>query len=474
MPSRTVWSDSTGVKGATVTVEERSVGNNVRLRWPKGGEYDPSRGYATKSLGFSIRDENGRKVPAKMKRAIKELNRKYDELDLEETKRDQPPPKTLRELFDRHDRQYAKHLKGATRDRYRARGEAWARVLGMSTDPGDVTEDRVLGFLDRRSSGAIDARGRTVPPSEREAVGPRTVEKDLVFLQGVYKWAIKQKGWFTENPVAKLEANHKNKRDNPLWPREKNPKQPVATEALYQAIRPIAAEHQMEIRWNKSRERQRSYLLDLIDIANGTGRRITAICGLKHGDVDLTPRDGAPYGTLFWSAEYDKMDNEGVVEIDPVTREAVQRAIENCPGPKSDSDFLFPRPGSTEEPLTKDLACKWYRRAERKLRERLEQRAQAERRARDIEWKGPYRRPENLDEVPRVGKAPNLTWPERRGFHAYRRKWVNDRKHLPDVELAEVGGWSSPDTVRRVYQQSDRQGRLAVVLATTDTPHPTG
>ena len=28
-------------------------------------------------------------------------------------------------------------------------------------------------------------------------------------------------------------------------------------------------------------------------------------------------------------------------------------------------------------------------------------------------------------------------------WHAYRRKWATERKHLPDVDVAAAGGWKS-------------------------------
>ena len=49
-------------------------------------------------------------------------------------------------------------------------------------------------------------------------------------------------------------------------------------------------------------------------------------------------------------------------------------------------------------------------------------------------------------------------------WHAYRRKWATERKHLPDVDVAAAGGWANPNTLRLVYQQADQETMLRVVL----------
>jgi hypothetical protein len=50
------------------------------------------------------------------------------------------------------------------------------------------------------------------------------------------------------------------------------------------------------------------------------------------------------------------------------------------------------------------------------------------------------------------------------GFHAFRRKWATERKHLPAVDVAAAGGWSGTDTLLRCYQQADDVTMLAVIL----------
>jgi len=49
-------------------------------------------------------------------------------------------------------------------------------------------------------------------------------------------------------------------------------------------------------------------------------------------------------------------------------------------------------------------------------------------------------------------------------WHAYRRKWATERKHLPDVDVAAAGGWKTVLTMKTAYQQADPHGILTVVM----------
>ena len=49
-------------------------------------------------------------------------------------------------------------------------------------------------------------------------------------------------------------------------------------------------------------------------------------------------------------------------------------------------------------------------------------------------------------------------------WHAYRRKWVTERKHLPDVDVAAAGGRKDTQSLKSAYQQADAETMLRVVL----------
>ena len=50
-----------------------------------------------------------------------------------------------------------------------------------------------------------------------------------------------------------------------------------------------------------------------------------------------------------------------------------------------------------------------------------------------------------------------------RGWHSLRRKFATDLMDLPLKVLCELGGWKSPQTVLRCYQQADA-GQLRKAL----------
>ena len=85
---------------------------------------------------------------------------------------------------------------------------------------------------------------------------------------------------------------------------------------------------------------------------------------------------------------------------------------------------LFPAPKDATRSIRKDIMGKWLAKAER------------------------------LAELP---KLQGGRW------HPYRRLWATERKHVPVQDVAAAGGWSSVETVRQIYQQSDPAGVLRAV-----------
>ena len=206
-------------------------------------------------------------------------------------------------------------------------------------------------------------------------------------------------------------------------PIEKNPMRPVATEDRYEAIRAVTDEHTMEIRWNSRRTPVRSYLSELLDLANDTGRRLSAICALRYEDLDLERKEHAPHGSITWPADTDKMGYERTVPVSQTVHKALDRILMERPG--IGAAPLFPTPGDNTKPTTRHLADKWLREGER---------------------------------LAGVEPQKGSLW------HAYRRKWATERKHLPDADVAAAGGWADPNTLRKVYQQADAETMLQVVL----------
>jgi integrase len=61
---------------------------------------------------------------------------------------------------------------------------------------------------------------------------------------------------------------------------------------------------------------------------------------------------------------------------------------------------------------------------------------------------------------------------DRGAFHAYRRLFASERKHLPDVDLMRAGGWRDLATMKRSYQQADPATTLRVIENEPETREP--
>lgn len=194
----------------------------------------------------------------------------------------------------------------------------------------------------------------------------------------------------------------------------------MATQDRFEAIRKVSDQVLMDVRWEGKREERRSYLSELVDLANGTGRRLSAICSLRFEDLRLSE---GPYGSIRWPADTDKTGRETVVPIGPDVRKAVDRVRKERPG--IGTAPLFPKPTDPAEPMSSHLAAKWLRKAE---------------------------------ELAGLETQKGSLW------HAYRRKWATERKHLPDVDVAAAGGWKETTSLKRAYQQADSETMLSVVL----------
>jgi integrase len=65
--------------------------------------------------------------------------------------------------------------------------------------------------------------------------------------------------------------------------------------------------------------------------------------------------------------------------------------------------------------------------------------------------------------LPRAEKLAGLPKQEGSLWHAFRRKWATERKHLPAPDVAAAGGWSDLNTLLTVYQQPDAETMFRVV-----------
>lgn len=213
-------------------------------------------------------------------------------------------------------------------------------------------------------------------------------------------------------------------RENPIRhytpKKEENVKRPVATTDRYEALMKVADRVFMEIRWHGKREKRLSYFGELLTLAYHTGKRISAICQLRYEDLRL--KEG-PFGSIRWPGDTDKEGKEWNAPLNAEARKAIDAIMADRPG--VGQGCLFPSPMKPTKPVSRHLAKDWLLRAE------------------DLA---------SLDHLPQGG------------WHSYRRAWATMRKHLPDVDVAQAGGWKTVETLKLAYQHTDEATLINVVM----------
>ena len=129
-----------------------------------------------------------------------------------------------------------------------------------------------------------------------------------------------------------------------------------------------------------------------------------------------------PNGAIRWRPETDKQGYEDIAPLSAMARGALDRYLRAHP--KVGDAWLFPSRTKPDRPMRK-LDASYY-----------------------------LRRAEDAAELPHL---------ERGGFHAYRRLFAVERKHLPDVDVARAGGWRDLATMKRSYQQPDPATTLRAI-----------
>jgi integrase len=151
-------------------------------------------------------------------------------------------------------------------------------------------------------------------------------------------------------------------------------------------------------------------------LAEATSRRLGSIRQLAWSDFDFEA------ATILWRAETDKKRKEWLVPIPPTLVEEVKRFRVKLGG--AFGGLVFPSPTDPERALGRDV----FQHA--------------------------------LADAVSHAKLPRL---DLGGWHSLRRKWASERKHLPLVDVAAVGGWKDTQTLVNCYQHADRDTMLAVM-----------
>lgn len=399
------WSYSAGEYGNTVYVFERHPGSNLYIRVPDG-----RGGYTKKTLGH--RDQSKAKSAAD--RAAAQLREGEEAVRTGSV--------SIHRIFRlyRRFRSPRKREKGQQSDERRV--ELWERCLGAETSPYRITLRDWESFQDARKSGRIDARGKLVRDEDkRTPVAWSTVRMDLRWLVTVLNWA---RDWQTDSGSYLLSENPVRGYD---LPDVKNQSRPVATRERYESLREAGENHEMRLYRDGSATYERSWFVEMLDLAVHTGRRIGAICGLRRSHLEMDRTSLRPHGGITWPGETDKMGKEWTAALHPEAREAIDRQLARVD--VIGKAPVFPACKDASKPLPTRTAHKWMRKVE------------------------------GLAEVEHY---PGDLW------HPFRRMWASERRHLPDVDVAQAGGWSSPDVMRESYQHADEATQYNVVTDTRE------
>lgn len=293
------------------------------------------------------------------------------------------------------------------------RAELWVRMLGDDKELSQVAHREWDRFIELRSSGVIDARGKVVADTSRRPVRNGTVKADLVFLRTLIHWAMR---W--QDGSGRYLMNADPTRGFSI-PRTLNPRRPVATLDRYEKVLAAAAQTNMQVTWGERRVSRPSYLREVLVLAYHTGRRISAILALRYEDVRL---DRRPYAAIRWPADTDKSRRESLVPVSPAVKQVLESILRDRPG--IEAGPIFPAAQNPRQRTSTMVASAWLLKAEK---------------------------------IAGVDKHDGSLW------HAYRRGWATARKHLPDVDVAAAGGWRDTTTLKAVYQQADESTMYRVV-----------
>jgi hypothetical protein len=416
------WSLRVGAAGNAVTVYERRPGGALYLRWwlarsperPNGKWEKRALKHDDRALGEkTARDVAAQLLASTMAAAVGKA--------------------TVGEVFTAYERDVCSHQKGQGPKEAKRRIAIWSFFLGATREVQSIDYPTLDRFVRERRAGTIQPPDHELPKSP----GNRAVGADLEFLRAALNHAcrvVRPSGerLLLVNPVAGYQV-----------PRTKQPRRPVVTYDRFLKV----LEHADVI------DPQRLFG-GFMMLVEGLGWRVSAICALLAAHVDLTESPVAPRGRIFKNPAADKEGAGGWIPMSESVHAAVDRiravnpAIGDWPmfpAPKARRSIemvaavvaepmIQPSAATAPRPANKapEIPKAWSRHHARKLLSRAEAKA----------------------------KLPEIDGSD---FHAYRRKWATERKHLPVQDVAHAGAWLDIKTLQTAYTQPDDQTVLSVV-----------
>jgi integrase len=315
---------------------------------------------------------------------------------------------TLRHLWERYGTESPAFLDNTprTRKEEKAHVEVLTAFFGEDCDVRNLTEADAVAYTAKRLSGGI-----SLPSGEdSNPVRARSPDVELRILRTMLRWAT----------TVRIRGGQRLLASNPLagvrGVREVNPKRPVATWERYQATRTAMRELAEQNAENPARHQKWIRMELALVLAEATGRRLGSIRQLAWSDFDFTA------ATIRWRAESDKKRKEWVVPMPTALLDEVRRFRARLGG--AFGGLVFPSPTDPSRSLGREV----FRHA--------------------------------LIDAETHAKLPKL---DGGAWHALRRKWASERKHLPLVDVAAAGGWKDTQTLVNCYQHADRDTMLAVM-----------
>lgn len=237
-----------------------------------------------------------------------------------------------------------------------------------------------------------------LPDYELRPARANTIRQDLAFLRAVLNWAASmQSNWLLE----------RNPMEGYSLPVEVNRRTPRAYWEDYLELQKVA-------------RRVNPLFGPFMALVESLGWRVGAVCELWAADFDPMRTKTRKHGRLLKRSESDKMGVERWTVISSDARAALEELLQLTG--RVGRSWLFPS--------VKDPNASWTRHYAKSL----------------------------LEKAYEDAKVPK----ERRvGFHAYRRKWVDERKHWPAADVAAQGAWLSQRTLE-IYQQPDEDTLQAI------------
>ncbi len=363
-------------------------------------------GNRKRSLGFPVRDANGKLIPENVAQAKREVVELSNRLIRGESPRGRV---TLGELFNLFRREVVARQSRKQRAETLRELDLWTNFLGAGFVVSRLGAREWNRFITERSAGEIDGRGRRV--ADPRPVRARTVAKSLKALRHACRFGTNYR---TANGGFLLDADPT--RGLPV-PQEPNPARPLADYERFKRLLAVADQMQMRVAGGKH---VRSYLRELLILAEETGRRIGAIVALRFSDWNPNAK---PYGALGWRADSDKLGKEWSAPVTPEVRDAIEHIRRERPG--LGDAWLFPALKNPSRHLDTSRAYRWLEKAE---------------------------------------KLAGLPHPRGGGWHMFRRMWATARKDMSLKDVAAAGGWKNTATLQLCYQHPDPETLVDVVL----------